>query len=194
MIQQDDRRGKSSPVRPATMGIRRRFAFTIACFAIALGCATPRPERPALLVDTNPFVSRLDAAEGDTPPTSSVDPRPVATAARAASRFCVTTLPDSIGLGKDDSRIEDFQSLLVEELETDGFEVVDPESVEATLKGALETSEPIYDPHTGRRSEARAKAARKDRWKALALEHDCEFFLSPYVARVSTSWIDGWAR
>ncbi len=105
-------------------GRRRRSETFLLCSlaALASGCLTVHRDRPAVLVDTHPFVTSAEARSfeetgTEAPPERVVDGEvlpPEYVVSDRATVFCVDEVRDGVGFGdgEDEDRVEAFGALI----------------------------------------------------------------------------------
>lgn len=124
------------------------------------------------------------------------EPKPAFSLNAAAFReqvhtLCVFPVRYSIPLPADDERRKAFPQELLEPIEGVGYAVVGSELVQALWERERDVALGAYDPHTGRRDEARFEEIRARFRAAMASELGCDATLAVTVATVTADFANG---
>ncbi len=141
----------------------RTSILSLGLLPLLIGCAT--------LDDVSPF---RRAAEGWLPSVEEV---------------CVFALQSETRFeGDDAAKLEELAQLLLMELQARGFRVAPPAATQAAWDRGVEKVGAIFDPHTGRRNDARYDEARRAAFAELAGSLGCDVSLRASLVRVFAPW------
>lgn len=106
-----------------------------------------------------------------------------------SERVCVFELRSEVDFeGDDSSRLERLTQLLLAELRGRGFGVSPPAVTQAAWQRGVEELGAIFDPHSGRRDDARYEAGRLRGFRELGDTLACDVTLSPSLVQVVAPW------
>lgn len=164
-------------------------AVVFVTLVVMPGCAPRRTPNTAIeLVDVPPFSSRRPV--GQHSPDDSIAAEAASDEAPESppSRFCIDELADGIGLPDDNDRIKRFDEMLRAEFRAQGYETVSSAALNETWDQVFESSDDIFDPHTGQQDDQQLKQTRLDALAALHKDHGCDFLVTTQIVFVSAAW------
>lgn len=130
---------------------------------------------------------------------TSIRPRPALQVPAADFRqqvrtICLTALHSQVAVPDAETRLAQAQAALVTELRSAGYVVVPPEQTAEAWRRAMQREGGVYDPHTGRRDEARDAEVRPRVLHAMGAELGCTAVAYPTIALVTAPFHGDRAR
>jgi len=109
--------------------------------------------------------------------------------------LCVLTSTFPVEVKTLGPRLGAFQSVLHEELRSQGYVVIEDEALNVAWREGFDSVGNVFDPHTGRADFARLAIARERGGEALA-EIGCDAVVRPSIAFVTAPFapMPGWRR